>query len=116
MIEIDVDRERANFIRRCVESYKAKNKLKTISFFDAFFIVRNCVIEQGNSWDFKTYEEIQDALVDYNFHNYSKEEHRFTHNIFEELAFNWKMKSIHGKGYKIWTPYKDYCNTYRGGY
>ena len=112
MIEYDIRDGHLAFIRRAIGAYKNKHKIYNTPFnyFEAFFIVRNAVIEQRyNQLD--TYEKIQNAIVEYNFHDTHHD--KFEATFWQTIWFNTKMFRIHGESWKVWDPEGNYYERYK---
>jgi hypothetical protein len=111
MIEYDLVPETYTFVKRCLDEYNYKNKKPIKNYFEAFFFIRNEVINKRNT-DLNTYEKIQDAIVLANFKLIPRN-NKLKAGFLETLWFNVKMKKIHGESWKFWDPMSDYYLRYQ---
>lgn len=111
MIEYDVVPETYTFVKRRLDEYNYNNKKPIKNYFEAFFFIRNEVINKRHA-DLNTYEKIQDAIVRANFELISKN-NKLKAGFWETVWFNAKMKKIHGKSWKFWDPMTDYYLRYQ---
>jgi hypothetical protein len=83
----------------------------TKSYFDAFFISRDYVINNNLRFEFPTYESIQSFIVSMNFNRLSAE--KLSATVLDTVLFNRKMKKIHGTSWKYWDPEEEYFNRFQ---
>jgi hypothetical protein len=87
------------------------NKSGIKSYFDAFYFVRNQVLDRNLRSEFPTYKSIQDFIINANFNRSSDK--KLSSGVWETIWFNVKMYRVHLDSWEVWDPNDEYFKKFQ---